>query len=673
MADSRKNIRIGLIIVVLLAVLAGFFDYPKPWNVAAKWMSEEVGVPIPNFPSRPYRLGLDLQGGTHLVYEADMREIPEEDRGEALSGVRDVIERRVNAYGVSEPVVQTVKSGDSWRVAVELAGIRDVNEAIKLIGETPVLEFREQGVGEQRELTAKEKQDQAAFNAEAKVRADLAFKEAIVPGADFLALVDKYSEGPEKKDAKGDVGFIGLTPGFTEIILALDRARAAPNILLRQLVEAEDGYNIVKYSEKRTGPRKVRASHILFCFQGAQNCNTTTTKEIARKLANDMLRTLTAKNFAQKAYEVSIDPTAKLNKGDLGYFEREQMVKPFADAAFNQGVGTIRGPIESDFGFHLIYKTDDRIENQYKVQRIFIKKRTTAEIAPPVPWKVTGLSGKQLKRASVQFDPNSGEPHVTLDFNDEGSELFAEITTRNVDKFVAIFLDGQAISVPRVIQPITGGQAVISGTFSIQEARELARRLNAGALPVPINLVSQVSVGPTLGSISLKQSLLAGLIGFLLVALFMIVYYRLSGFVAVLALCAYTAFVLAIFKLIPVTLTLAGIAGFIISIGMAVDGNVLIFARMKEELAAGKSLGAAMEDGFTRSWPSIRDGHFTTLISAAILFWFSSSVIKGFALTLTIGVAFSLFSAVVVTRLFMRVVVSKIKNEKIWIGVKKNN
>lgn len=672
MTVSGKKSRIYIVIIIVLAIFAGFFNYPASWNAAAAWTRDSLGVPIPNFPTKPFRLGLDLLGGTHLVAEADMREVPEKDRAEALSGVRDVIERRVNAYGVSEPVVQTVKSGDSWRVAVELAGVKDISEAIKLIGELPVLEFREQGVGEQRLLTDAEKRSLDAYNREAKGRADDVLKKARASGADFTALIKEFSEvtDDEKNKSRGDLGFLGLTPQFDAMVLAFDQARLAAGKILSFLVENDEGWNIIKYSERRVGERKARASHILVCFEGAQNCRSLTNKEIARRQARDLKRILTARNFAEKARENSTDPTVSQNSGDLGYFSKEAMVKEFAEAIFSQKTGTIIGPIETPFGFHLIYKTDDRIENQYKTQRILIKKQTSADIAPPLPWKVTGLGGKQLKRASVQFDPTGGEPQVSLEFNDEGQKLFADITSRNVDKYVAIFLDGAPISIPRVIQPITGGQAVITGAFTLPEAKQLAQRLNAGALPVPIKLVSQVSVGATLGAESLRLSLFAGLIGFALVALFMIFYYRFSGLVAVLALLIYAAYVLTIFKLIPVTLTLAGIAGFIISIGMAVDGNVLIFARMKEELRDGHPLGAAMEEGFARSWPSIRDGHFTTLISAVILFWFSSSVIKGFALTLSIGVIFSLFSAVIVSRLLMRMFVSKIKNPRFWIGEK---
>ncbi len=670
MTVPGKKSRISLIVILVLAVIAGFFDYPKPWNLAAGWMNESLGIPLPQFPTKPFSLGLDLLGGTHLVAEADMSEVPEADRYDALSGVRDVVERRVNAFGVAEPVVQTTKSGDSWRVAIELAGVKDIKEAIKMIGELPVLEFREQGVGEQRQLTGEEKKAMDAYNADAKKRADEVLKKVLSPGADFKALIGELSEGEEKTQSEGDLGFLGLTPQFDVIVLALDKARLAPEKILPMLVENDEGWSIVKYSERRAGERKVRASHILICFEGAQGCTINLSKALAKKQAEDLKRVLTARNFAEMARQNSTDPSAKQNGGDLGYFPKVAMVAEFADAAFSQRVGTIIGPIETSFGFHLIYKTDDRMENQYKVQRIIIKKKTPSDIAPPVPWAVTGLGGKQLKKAAVQFDPTSGEPQVSLDFNDEGQKMFADITARNVDKYVAIFLDGQPISIPKVVQAITGGQAVITGTFTLPEARQLAQRLNAGALPVPIHLISQISVGATLGNDSLQKSLLAGLVGFALVALFMILYYRFAGVTSVLALLVYTAFVLAIFKLIPVTLTLAGIAGFIITLGMAVDGNVLIFARMKEELRAGKALSQAIEEGFVRSWPSIRDGHITTLISAGILFWFSSSVIKGFAFTLFIGVLFSLFSSVVVSRVFMRVLSSRIKDPGVWIGVK---
>ncbi|MCI0479505.1 protein translocase subunit SecD, partial [Candidatus Uhrbacteria bacterium] len=271
-------------------------------------------------------------------------------------------------------------------------------------------------------------------------------------------------------------------------------------------------------------------------------------------------------------------------------------------------------------------------------------------------WKNSELTGRNLKRAYLDFDQNIGSAQVALVFDDEGAKMFADITKRNVGKPVAIFLDGEPISVPTVQNEITGGQAVITGNFTISEAKLLAQRLNAGALPVPIELIAQQSVGPTLGQSSVDASLLAALWGFALVALFLLVLYRLPGLLAVLTLGMYVAVSLAIFKLVPVTLTLSGIAGFILSIGIAVDANVLVFERFKEEARLGKTLRNAMEEAFRRAWTSIRDGNITTLISCAVLYWFSSSVIKGFALTLAIGILLSMFTAVVATRTILRFV-----------------
>ena len=254
----------------------------------------------------------------------------------------------------------------------------------------------------------------------------------------------------------------------------------------------------------------------------------------------------------------------------------------------------------------------------------------------------------------MEFDQQTGGVQVSLQFNNEGSDLFSELTKNNIGQQIAIFLDGEVISAPVVQTEILGGRAVISGNFGIEEAKLLARRLQAGALPIPIELIAQNTVGPTLGAASLEKSLWAGLIGFILVAIYMLLLYRLPGLAAILSLFLYAAISAAIFKLLPVTLTLSGIAGFILSIGIAVDANVLVFERLKEELKEKKGTTGALEDAFRRAWPSIRDGHVTVLISCAVLFWFTSSIIKGFAFTLGIGTVLSLFTAVVTTRTLMR-------------------
>jgi len=378
------------------------------------------------------RFGLDLQGGTHLVLKADMKEIKEEDRERALESAKNIISRRVDLFGVTEPVIQTSKSGDEYRIIVELPGIKEINQAINLIGKTAQLDFREE-------------------------------KEGSPSG----------------------------------------------NILL-------------------------------------------------------------------------------------------------------------------DF-------------------------------------KKTGLTGKDLVRSQVTFDPNTGKPQVSLEFNEEGKKKFAEITKRNVGKRVAIFLDEVPVTIPKVNEPINDGRAVISGDFTVDQAKNLSIQLNAGALPVPIKIIEQRNIGATLGQESVRRSIRAGLVGLLTVVLFMIAYYGKLGLIADIALVIYGLITFALYKLIPVTLTLPGIAGFILSVGMAVDSNILIFERMREEIRSGEPWQRAMEFGFGRAWDSIKDANICTLITCFILFnpfdWSflnTSGMVKGFALTLGLGVIISLFTGVVVTRTLLR-------------------
>lgn len=282
-------------------------------------------------------------------------------------------------------------------------------------------------------------------------------------------------------------------------------------------------------------------------------------------------------------------------------------------------------------------------------------------------WNDSGLTGAHLRRADVEFDQNTGEPQVSLQFDSEGSKLFGDITRKNLQKQVAIELDEEIISAPTVQTVIENGQAVITGKFSIDEAKQLAIQLNAGALPVPITLVEQLNIGATLGSDSVKKSLMAGLIGLGLVALFMIFYYKVPGFLATIALLIYALIVLALFKLIPITLTLAGIAGFILSIGMAVDANILIFERTKEELNTGKTIGLAIEEGFRRAWPSIRDSNFSSLITCLILYYGTTGLVRGFAVTLAIGILVSMFTAITVTRTFLRLSIGTFLEKRLVI------
>ena len=272
-------------------------------------------------------------------------------------------------------------------------------------------------------------------------------------------------------------------------------------------------------------------------------------------------------------------------------------------------------------------------------------------------YESTNLTGTYLKKSSLAFDQTTNRPMVELAFDETGAKLFAEITKANIGKQVAIFLDGVPISSPTVNEEITLGKAVISGSFTVQEARTMVGRLNSGALPVPITLAGKTIVEASLGEKAVGAGEKAAVVGFGLIVLFMILWYRLPGVMASLALVSYLAFMLVLFKLIPVTLTSAGLAGLIISLGLAVDANVLTFERTKEELRHGKGLKEAMETGFIRAWTSIRDSHIAAIIVSVILFWLGTSVVKGFAFTFFLGAVVSLFSAQIVTRALLRAIV----------------
>lgn len=286
----------------------------------------------------------------------------------------------------------------------------------------------------------------------------------------------------------------------------------------------------------------------------------------------------------------------------------------------------------------------------------------------------TIMTGADLKEVGVTISQFK-EYQVAFELTSEGGTLFADYTTNNVGGYLAIVLDKTVISTPRVNTPITGGSGLISGDFDQEEANKLSVQLRYGSLPVPLKVIETRSIGPTLGQDSLQKSLKAGAIGLGVVILFMALYYRLPGVLADFALITYALLTFALFKLIPVTLTLPGIAGFVLSIGMAVDANVLIFERLKEELKQGKSLHYAIDLAWNRAWPSIRDSNFSTLITCAILFWFGSafgaSIIKGFAVTLALGVGVSLFTAVTVTRTYLHIVMDNIKlsDRHEWFGL----
>ena len=541
----------GIILITLLCFLV---DYPQlpDWVPGHQWFSKQK-----------IHLGLDLQGGTQLIYQTNTTEIPADQRAAAIEGARDVIERRVNIFGVAEPLIQTAKTGKEWRLVVELPGIKDVHSAINMIGETPILEFKEQAPP--RELTADEKQQIGEYNQGALRKAENILEQVLADGADFTELAKQHSEDHGSRESSGDIGWFSkgmMVPEFEKAVFEDLKVGETT----QELVKTAFGYHIIKKTDERLKEPEIEIE-------------------------------------AEGEGEIKIEPVKEVRASHiLITIQSEELIKQIPQ------------------------------------------------------WQYTGLTGKQLKTAFVSFDSQTNEAEVSLEFNAEGAKLFGEITERNIGKPVAIFLDNVPLSIPMVREAIPSGKAVITGSFDLKEAKELAQRLAAGALPVPIKLISQQNVGPSLGRISVQKSFVAGILGFLIIIVFMVSYYRKRGLIAASALCIYALIVLALFKLIPVTLTLAGIAGFILSLGMAVDANILIFERIKDEEKLGKSRTGAINDGFKHAWTAIRDSNITTLIVCFILYYFGTGLVRGFGLTLGVGVLISMFTAIVITKTFLKLV-----------------
>ncbi len=646
-STTRRNLHASVFAIFIFFIFIGSIAFPSFWNGAI----DAIGFG-PHLNEKEFQLGLDLQGGTHLVYEADMSEIDHDERGAALDGVRDVIERRVNAFGVSEPVVQTNSNNGHYRVIVELAGVFDVSDAISLIGETPILEFKTATQEIATDLTPEEEESIAVAQNDEKRQA-LDVLDRALAGEDFGDLVREFSIDSKTQVNGGYYGYITENdPIFDGLASQISSERIEEGII-NGLYESTSSLHIVNYLSTST-EEEVEASHILICWNEIDSCSSDRTKIEAQILADEILNDIDESNFAEKAIEFSDGPSS-VNGGELGWFGKGAMVSAFEDAVFNLDNGNISSElVETEFGYHIIYRKDSREVESYEISHIEMPWTTASDVLIIDPWENTGLSGRQVKGAAVAFDSNTGIPYVVLSFDGEGSDLFAELTENNVGEVIGIFLDGEPISTPVVREAIYGGEASIQGNFTVEEAKLLTLRLNAGALPVPIELLSQQTIGPTLGAMSLDRSIEAALIGFLLIALFMVAWYRLPGLLAIASLSVYAVVNLTLYKMLGVTITLAGIAGFILSMGMAVDANVLIFERLKEEIKSGRDLPTAIDEGFRRAWTSIRDGNMTTLIAAVVLFSMSTSFIKGFALMLAIGILVSMLTAILVTRVFLK-------------------
>ncbi len=671
----KRNI-FGASALILLAVGAGLVTFPKEWNAGMNSMKEKIGYHFPFVPENDFTLGLDLKGGAHLVYEADMSSIATDERVIALEGVRDVIERRVNAFGVSEPTVQTNVADGHYRVLVDLPGMTNVQQAIDQIGETPVLTFRtpitDVNAADAKPTTEQQKQiddDQKSQRESALY----VMNKALDRMADFTALAKDNSIDSATKDTAGYIGFVTANDKeYDGLVQQIESKRLRPGVI-NGLYEGTSRLHIVQYISSKT-ESEPRISHILIGYADAEGVTATRTKDEALALATSLQKEATARNFADLVKTNTDDTGSKDTGGDVGYVARGQMVKAFEEAAYALRNTRISAVVESPYGYHILHRVSSKPMRSYEIAHIEMPWTTASDVLQVDPWKNTALSGKDVKRASVAFDGNTGAPQIVLQFNDEGAKLFGDLTKDNVGKVIGIFLDGQAITTPVVNEAIYGGEATISGNFTIIEAKLLAQRLNAGALPVPIAVVSQQTIGPALGASSLELSVRAGFAGFLLVALFMIAYYRLPGLIAVISLAVYGLLNLALFKGFGVTITLAGIAGFVFSLGIAIDANVLVFERLKEELRSGRDLPSAIEESFRRAWPSIRDGNATTLIATTILYAMTTGSIRGFALTLSIGVLVSMFCAFVISRFMLRHAgrVKKLRSKIFFYGYKSN-
>lgn len=436
------------------------------------------------------------------------------------------------------------------------------------------------------------------------------------------------------------------------------------------------------------GKDQVDVSHILVAYKGAQSAAPAIarTKEEAFAQAQAIRNRVDGGESFDEIARTQNDALTKEQAGRIGVVGREQLAPSFAEAAFAATTGQILGPIETPFGYHVIKvnaaaslspdivsyddlvvtgsDAGDRADQILadlqagKVQRMedTIPLRILFFSLEPSGWKDTALDGKHFRSAIANVSQFTGQPEVQIVFDDEGSRLFQELTKANIGKQIAIFVGGQMVTAPRVESEISGGIASITGSRSIDEARLLARDLNTGAIPAPIHLVGQRTVEPTLGAEALATSVKAGLIGIIIVMLYMMFAYRAFGVIASLALSFYAVIFLALFKL-PLflfsnqymVLTLAGAAGLILSIGMAVDTNVLVFERVKEELRKGKSLKSSIDIGFEKAWPSVRDSNISTLITCVLLFMIGTSIVRGFAITLGIGVLISMFTGMIVS------------------------
>ena len=573
-------------------------------------------------------LGLDLQGGGHLVYQANLTD-PEtgavlEVSEDQMESLKRAIERRVNSAGLGEPIIQIL--GDD-RLLVQLPGVTDLQRAKDLIGETARLEFK------RRELNVPREADEISTD------------DVLSVTVDFLPEPDLGEDEPAETETESE----DEQPADTESEDAESGQPAAPDVP----AEAEEPLD------------RPIAFLVKFTDAGALEF-----QAILDRVTGKYIEAVTQLQIGERGYpsfiEVLVDGSQQLRYQitPLAIAQMETSTT-YAFLVPEEVTTNEQPPLE-------VMK--ERVGDSAQIRFIELQGSVDED---------TGLTGDDLSRAFPGQHTASGLPIVNLEFDDRGTRIFGELTQDIIVKQqdtgirdqIAIFLDGNELISPEVNAVITSGTAIIEGRqdFTIERVRNLALLLESGRLPIPIELIQERGVDAILGADSLAKSVVAGLIGLALVLVFMVLYYRLPGLVAAVALVIYVSIVLAIFKIVPVTLTLSGVAAVILSIGMAVDANILIFERMKEELRAGRTLLSSINFGFDRAWPAIRDGNVSTLITCAILFWFAdqlgASIVQGFAVSLAIGVGVSMFTAITVSRTLLRVVATArfTRNIRVWL------
>ncbi|MCI0438804.1 MAG: protein translocase subunit SecD, partial [Chloroflexi bacterium] len=549
-------------------------------------------------------LGLDLQGGSHLVYQAQFEEgTSDADKASQMEGLRRIIERRVNDSGLGEPIIQIL--GDD-RLLIQLPGVDDPERAKALIGQTATLEFKHRRFDVPAALSNITSADIVAITAD-RLTAEGGLESDPPPPEPEPTPEAEATPAPEGQ----------ATPAPEATPEAQPTPEPAPGPIVLVLEFTDEGVAKLQPVLDRLD----------------QSLASLGTGHLALSRPSRLEISLdAAQMFRFEVTSFSIQRIGESNRFAVVPFPQPDSGTPVATVEEARAL-LGDGPTASF----------TEIQGQFD--------------------ESIGLTGDDLSRAFPSQHAHSGVPIVNLEFNEQGTRIFGEITRQiagSSQDAIAIFLDNQELIAPVVTTPIETGTAIIQGNFTIERARDIALLLESGRLPVDIgDPVQERNVDAILGEDSLRKSVVAGLVGLGIVVLFMVLYYRVPGVMAALALLVYTAILLSISKLLPVTLTLSGVAAAILSIGLAVDGNILIFERMKDELRAGRTLMSALNIGFNRAWPAIRDGNVTTLITAAILFWFSNqlgaTIVLGFAVTLAIGTVLSMFTAIFVSRTFMRV------------------